>query len=98
MEGYGSVIGSKVILSILSIILLFPCFMAVRGIYFALTVDSPTSHEGFILAGLLAINSVIIWLPYLIYLYISRKDTSKQFKLICSIPFFILVFCFFIAL
>jgi hypothetical protein len=98
MKDYGTSIGARVILSLLSLILLLPCYWALGGIYYALTVESPTSHEGFIGAGLISIYAVFVWLPYLIYLYISRKDTSTKFKLVCSIPFLILVCCFLVAL
>jgi high-affinity Fe2+/Pb2+ permease len=98
MDDYGSALGAKIILSIFSVILLFPCYWALGGIYHALTVDSPSSHEGFIVAALMVLYSVVVWLPYLIYLYISRRQTSAQFKLISSIPLFILVCCFVVAL
>ena len=98
MDDYGSALGSKIILSILSLILLFPCYWALGGIYHALTIDSSTSHEGFIVAGVMSIYSVIVWLPYLIYLYISRNHTSKCFKLVCSVPLFVLAVCFLVAL
>jgi len=97
MNDYGSALGAKIILSILSFILLLPCYWALGGIYHALTIDSPTSHEGFIVAGIMSIYSVVAWLPQLIYLYVSRSHTSTQFKLICSIPFLILVCCFLVA-
>ena len=87
MDDYGSALGAKIILSILSVILLLPCYWALGGIYHALIVDSPSSHEGFIVAGIMSIYSVVVWLPYLIYLYISRNHTSKRFKLICTVPF-----------
>ncbi len=98
MKDFGSSIGAKVILSILSLILLYPCYLALGGVYHALTIDSPTSHEGFIGAGLVFINAGIVWIPYLIFLCVTRKDTSTKFKLICSIPFLILVCCFVVSM
>jgi hypothetical protein len=45
MKDYGSALITKIILSILSLILPFPCYWELSGTYHALTGKSPTTHK-----------------------------------------------------
>lgn len=97
MKDESKALAAKIILGLLSILLLFPCYLALSGVYFGLTDNGPYSHEGFIGAGLISFNSGIVWLPLLIFLYIARKLLSNRFTTLCLTPVFILLFCFLIA-
>ncbi|WP_010382027.1 hypothetical protein [Pseudoalteromonas rubra] len=98
MDESNKVVILKIILILLILLLLFPCYLAMYGIFFALTDGGPHSHEGFTGAGLIAFNSGIVWFPQLVLVYMFRNQLNNIFKLVSIAPFLVLFVCFLVSI
>jgi hypothetical protein len=81
----------KILLVALSIIMLIPCSLAFYGLWFFYTTKEPVRIEGLMIIGIMAMQSLVLLIPYLICLFLFRHDLSGEFIILTCIPFGIML-------
>jgi cytochrome c biogenesis protein CcdA len=82
----------KVWFSLLSVLMLVPCYFSVISVYYFHTgTIEQYKSENLIVIAFMAVYSLVLALPYIISLAIFRKILEKKFIISVSTPFFIML-------
>lgn len=83
---------STLLVAVLALIMLFPCYIAFGGLWHFLTSDSPNRVEGLMGVGYMAMYSLAIAAPYLISVLVLRKNIAKKALVLTALPFIVMLF------
>ena len=82
----------KIWFSLLSVLMLIPCYFSVVSIYYFHTGDvAQYKSENLIVIGFMAAYSLAVAVPYIISLAVFRKILKKRFTILVSIPFLLML-------
>ena len=97
-EEYKDITSAKVWLSMLSLILVIPCYFCIYGVVVLLGINGPPSHEASHFIAYILLYSCLIWMPQVFVLIYNWKHLSRVFKAIFTTPIAVLLFSFLVAL
>lgn len=71
----------------LALLMLFPLYLSINAAVYYSDSSNTNNNEGLLVIGYATIYSIFIWFPYLLILFLSRRETNLNAKLISIIPF-----------
>ncbi|MFM2479526.1 hypothetical protein [Celerinatantimonas sp. MCCC 1A17872] len=83
----------------LSLIMLFPLWVAIKGVLVYLDLTNPVNYEGLHIVGFVLLYSSVVWLPFTVVCIFKWADISNLVLCLSGVPFIvfamIVVFSFF---